>query len=300
MRLNFDQIQSVTVGADHIREENGALHFYKLTDRQLDAFRALSEDLYERGQTTTGIRLEFYTNSSRVKYGWTKNGVYEEQTSVLSREDGSAGEHKFTLIFPSHGLATLSFLEIDDGCFLRPETYDCKMLFIGDSLTQGWNSSRDELSFAYLTSRHFYANSIIQGIGGAYYHPSTLDRVNFDPDTVIVAYGTNDASGAQSVDEVGVKCAAYLARLKELYPAAALRVITPPWRKDYDKPRPYGHVQSISDRIRAEAEALGIPVIDAMTLMPHDPSLLTDDVHPNDQGFALYAEGLIRALEALN
>ncbi len=300
MRLDLEQFQRVTVGAVSIREEDGAFHFCKLTERQLEAFHALSEGLYNGGMTTTGIRLEFYTNSPWVKYAIVKSGVYEEQTVNLPCGYEEEEESFFSLMLPSHERAFVSFVEIKDGANLRPETYDCKMLFIGDSLTQGWHSSRDELSFAYRTSQHFRANSIIQGIGGAFYHPSTADRLDFNPDTVIVAYGTNDASGAKSVAEVGERCAAYLARLKECYPNAALRVITPPWRLDYDVPRPYGHVQLISDCIRAEAEKLGIPVIDGLTLMPHDPALLTDNVHPNDLGFACYAQNLIHALEALS
>lgn len=298
MRLNFSQIQSITVGAVRICEEDGAVCFYKMTERQLEAFAALSEGLRDRGLTTTGIRLEFYTDSPAVTYGWTRSGAYEEHTMHLPCAQGKEKESKVSIVFPSHERATLSFLELADGSCFRPEKYSKKMLFIGDSLTQGWQSSRDDLSFAYLTSRHFCANSIIQGIGGAYYHPSTAERLDFAPDTVIVAYGTNDASRAESVEEVGKYCEEYLVRIKKYYPSADIRVITPPWRQDYDVPRRYGHVQQISDAIRIAAEGLEIPVIDGMTLIPHDPSLFTDDVHPNDLGFAHYANGLIRALEA--
>ena len=87
------------------------------------------------------------------------------------------------------------------------------MLFIGDSITQGWNSYYDTLSYAWRVSLYFNANSIINGIGGAFYEPQTFDVPDFDPDTVIVALGTNDFSKFKTTDEM-LEEFAYLGKAK--------------------------------------------------------------------------------------
>ena len=297
MRLDLEQIKRITVGAVRIREDADGFHFSKLSERQEAVFCSLSENFKNGARATTGIRLEFYTDSSLVKYATLKNGVCQEEVLTFPSSSGEKRENKICILLSFHAYTSVSYIELSEGAYIRPLDYKQKMLFFGDSITQGWHSSRDEYSFAYLTSLHFSANSIIQGVGGAYYHPSLAERLDFDPDTVIVAYGTNDASRAQSVDEVRTNCAEFLSRICTYYPNAAIRVITPIWRTDYDQLRPYGHVQLIGDCIRTEAERLNIPVIDGMKLLPRDPSFLADTVHPNDKGFERYAKELIRALE---
>ena len=49
--------------------------------------------------------------------------------------------------------------------------------------------------------------------------------------------------------------------------------------------------------VKEEAEALGLTVIDGLTLVPPMPEFFADEyLHPNDLGFGVYAENLIRAL----
>ena len=46
--------------------------------------------------------------------------------------------------------------------------------------------------------------------------------------------------------------------------------------------------------IRAAAEREGLYVVDGMELVPHVPSVYNDQyLHPNDLGFAFYAEKLL-------
>ena len=73
-------------------------------------------------------------------------------------------------------------------------------------------------------------------------------------------------------------------------------MITPIWRKDYDRLRPYGHVRLVSDCIAEQALAHGATVIDGMSLVPHLPAMMADSVHPNALGFSMYARRLTELL----
>ena len=176
MKLSFDTIKSITVGAVRTWEENGNLRFCKCTQKQVDAWHKLEPILGERAENTTGIRLDFYTNSSTFSFTAVSGGKFEIYINDLMQYDIRKGdlvdnsysikldgtENRITLIFPSHDApAIISAIEIDDGAYVRPVEYDCKMMFIGDSITQGWDSGYDSLSYAYRVSRFFNAGQSV-------------------------------------------------------------------------------------------------------------------------------------------
>lgn len=309
MKLSIEQIKSVTVGALQIYEETDGIHFCKMIPAQVTEYAQLHPSFHGRALSTTGIRLDFHTDATFLKYVPATDGRYEIKIDGLLINDeksdagkeveiplGDGEEHRVTLHLPSHGTpGVLSRVELSDGATLTPHRFDCKMLFLGDSITQGWNSGIDTLSYAALVSDHFNAESVIQGVGGACFSASTLVPLDFDPDTVVVAYGTND-SGKESLAQIEQGCRDYLEKLVTLYPRERIRVITPVWCLNYDTPRPYGHVSLVGDTIRAVAESLSLTVIDGGKMIPRIPSMMADNLHPNALGFSLYAHNLIKAL----
>ena len=51
-------------------------------------------------------------------------------------------EHRITLYLPNHNEgARLESVEIDDGAIIEQHEFDHKILFVGDSITQGWDST---------------------------------------------------------------------------------------------------------------------------------------------------------------
>ena len=314
MRLGFEAVKSITFGAVSILLEENEIRFFKMTKSQMEAYRLLSEGLYNNSKNSTGIRLDFWTDSSYLAFLPATGGKYEvkidgllsdfgpreagKEYRVALPQDGKA--HRVTLHLPSHGIcASLAYVELSDGAFLTPHTYDTKMLFIGDSITQGWNSEIDSFAYAPLVADHFNAECIVQGVGGARYEPSTVEKLDFSPDTVIVAFGTNDAGDPNILSVLDGRCRETLEKLKNFYPDARIVVITPIWRKDQDVLRAYGHVTLVADCIASVAKSLGITVVDGLTLVPHAEHLFVDCVHPNDLGFAIYAHNLIKVLERL-
>ena len=239
--------------------------------------------------------------SATGKYEIKIDGVLKEHIEAEPENNYEValpeGEHRVTLYMPSHARGALSYLALSDGASLERHSFDRKFLLIGDSITQGWNSYFDTISYAYQLCDHFNADSIIQGAGGAYYHRTTLEKLDFDPDTVIVAYGTNDSFRIHSMDEFGELVHDCLLAVRNFYPNANMHVITPIWRTDYDEPKPYGHVRLVADRIKEEAEKLSLHVICGMDMIPPFEKFMDDFLHPNDLGFSIYAHNLIKVLE---
>ncbi|MBQ3085684.1 MAG: SGNH/GDSL hydrolase family protein [Clostridia bacterium] len=312
MKLTNETIRSITFGATRIEEQEDGLHFYRCTPKQIAAWEALNSTLGYRARCTGGVRFDFHTNSTRlllavaqgIKFDVLIDGLlaahfdfnYEKNQTVAGLELGD-GEKRVTVIFPSHDdSGVLRYLELDDGATVNPHVYDKKFLFIGDSITQGWNTVYDSNSYAYLVSRHFNADCVINGIGGAYFHETVFDRPNFDPDDVFVAYGTNDFGHHKSLDDLRHHCGSFLDQVIEAYPNAKIHVIAPIFRTDLDKVRKMGSWQQCRDAIFDEINKRNLHLIDGYTLVPHLPEYFADAEHPNDLGFAAYAENLIKAL----
>ena len=314
MKLTFEQIKNITLGAVNICEEENGIHFYKCTDKQNQAWDKLSETLGVRARTTTGVRLDFITNSKNLDLQ-VVGGKFEVYVDDLLRAQYVAGEvmdihtalrdplgddkeeYRVTVYFPSHGIGVLKTIELDDGATITKPVYDMKMLFIGDSITQGWNCKYDSLSYAYRVTRFFNADSIIQGIGGAFYHETTFDSLPYDPDVVLVIYGTNDFNRYKSYDEFRGHVSAHLALIAEEYKDKKIFVLSPIWRKDLQE-RSMGSFQGARQIVIDEAQKFGLTHIDGLKLVPPVDEFFADGhLHPNSEGFSIYAENLARELK---
>jgi len=315
MKLSFDTIKSITVGAVRIWEEDSNVHFCKCTQNQVDAWYKLEHILGERAEVTTGVRLDFYTNSSTFSFTAVAGNKFEiyinnlmqynlkradlNNDSYSIKLDGA--ENRITLIFPSHDFpAVLSAVEIDDGATVRPVDYDCKMMFIGDSITQGWDSGYDSLSYAYRVSRFFNAESVIHGVGGGMFHETIFDEdVPFDPDIVVIAFGTNDWGRFKSIDELKYHANKFLGSIAKKYAGKKIFAISPIWRADTENVvKATGTFADVCDAVKAEIVNAGIILIDGLTLVPHHSDFYADAyLHPNALGFGIYAENLIRQMQ---
>ena len=209
MKLSNEQIKKIAFGAVYTEETEEGLKLFKCTPKQMAAWASFSDFLGGGSRCTTGIRLDFHTSSKYITIDATGrfelylNGLYRatlvfDETESKKTADISlplsndADDVRVTLIFPSHSAGILRSVEFDDGASVTPHTFDRKILFIGDSITQGWNSGYDSLSYAWRTTNFFNAESVIHGVGGGYFHKDIFDSIDFDPEIVIIAFGTND------------------------------------------------------------------------------------------------------------
>ena len=319
MKLSLEQIRSITNGALRVTEETDGIHFYRCTEKQTAAWASFSDSLKNGSLCTTGVRLDFLTSSKTLSFAAAGGSKYEIWVDGLLRtrlkmdvyrEKGEVpsipltdplghdkDEVRVTLWLPSHSKGVLSFVELDDGATLRPFTdYDRKWLFIGDSITQGWDAKYDSLSYVHRTATYFNASFLNQGIGGAFYHENCFDTFDFDPDVVTIAYGTNDFGRFPTYDEMRRHVKAHLTLIAKEYDGKKIFVLTPIWRNKREGKK-MGTFEGACAIVREEAEALGLCVIDGLSLVPPIPEFFADEyLHPNDLGFGVYAENLIRAL----
>ena len=308
MRLTLDQIKSVTVGALRIYEDEQGIRFQKCTEKQVAAWYARARILGERAETTTGVRLDFHTDSKTVVVEAGSDDKYEVHINDLPRYrllcsegekttfDLGEGEKRVTLVLPSHKAGVIRSVELEDGASLAPHTYARRILFIGDSITQGWNSDYDSLSYAWQVTKFFDAESVIQGVGGGYFHESTVDTIDFDADTVVIAYGTNDYSHYKTLEDLRTQADRFFAGIGAQFAGKKRLAVTPIYREDMNKDKAMGSFAQCRATVAEMAEKHGFTVVDGLTLVPHSMDFMADALHPNAMGFAQYALHLVKYL----
>ena len=321
MKLDFEAIKSLTVGAVFVsKRDDGVMEFNKCSKRQIEAWHKFGDAvLAMRAKTTTGVRIDFHTNSGFLAFKTSSGAKFELLIDGKIRErfvSDSAGsinarvelrdprgdkkeDIRVTLVFPSHSIGSLEYIEIDDGAYAIAHEYERSILFIGDSITQGYNSYYDSLSFAWRVTKYYDAKSVINGIGGAFYQPETFDKVDFDPDTVIIAYGTNDAMRFSKISDMQNRVSGYLDLVKESYGNKRVIVISPIWRADSEGRPCNSDFAEKRLMVEKEAKDRGFEVICGLDLVDPIKEYFADTyLHPNDLGFAAYAENLIKIMES--
>ena len=316
MLLTKEKLRELAVGAAAVYTEAEGLRFAKCTADQLAAWKIAAPWIYANAVGSTGVRLDFVTDSDFVTVTVGEYGKYDVKIDGLlhaqyafKESDGCgkinsftvqlpAGINRITVFLPSHGAGgIISSVEIADGAYCERHRFDRKFLFLGDSITQGWNTKYDSMSYAYLVGEAFNAESIIQGIGGAIFASSTILPMDFDPDTVFVAYGTNDWGHCSDYETYRSAVHDTLANVKRLYSSAKIYVISPIWREDCGKTTRIGDFSTCCNTVREMAALFGMTLIDGDGLVPPIMDYMADAVHPNDLGFGVYASNVIRAVK---
>lgn len=324
MKLTLEQIKSATQGAARVTEETDGVHLYRFTQHQEEIYRAVSDDFYKKALATSGIVLEFVTDSLSLtleavtKSASSREFVFHDIYSngnlvahIGSRDTASGvfggscllgeGIKTVQIYLPWSAASTLRLLELDDGSLFTPIQRPNKMLIFGDSITQGYDALYPSHSYASVLASHLNANARNKGIGGEqFFSPLLEEPDDMTPDYITVAYGTNDWSH-KTEQELDTSMHEFYRRLSELYPQSRIFAITPIWRRDAFHVKPSGtfsHMTELFEKNTAELQ--NVTIIHGYDLVPHDPTLFADGkVHPNDAGFAYYAERLSAKIKAL-
>ena len=316
MQLDFETIRSITKGAVRIRQNERGVTFDRCTDGEVAAWRATRDVLGDRAGTTCGVRLDFHTDAKSISFSLASgnkvdvwiNGILRHTISfdgLRQTDDPTAtvpltdpldrpyAESRVTLWMPSHSCATLAFLKPDGATYVRPHVFKHKLLFLGDSITQGWNSKHDSMGYALRLAAYFDADCVNAAVGGGCFVPETVEPNGYDPEGVLVAFGTNDFVFWPSKEEFHAHCVAYLDRVRELYPDKPILVVTPTYRVEH-APGRTGTFAGCCRMIADEASARGFAVVDGFTLLPPlDDYYAGDGLHPCELGFLEMAINLI-------
>ncbi|MCQ2385456.1 MAG: SGNH/GDSL hydrolase family protein [Clostridia bacterium] len=319
--LTREEVEAITQGAEEVREENGAFHFYRFTREQTEKYRECST-LVPRTFATAGVKLVCRTDaaflsldyemtlwaSTNRRYAFFDiyaNGKEIAHTGATEAEGAKGslrirlpeGEKKVELFMPWSASLTLSRVDFEKASFVTPVKPRCRMLIYGDSITQGYDAEHPSLSYASRVASALDAEAVNKAVGGERFIPGLLEvEEPFAADMALVAYGTNDW-GAFSAEEEARRVRLFFERLTRMVPRVIC--VTPIWRADGEEERPLGMpLRAYADYIRPIlAEFPTVRMVEGWDLVPHSPYLFRDfRLHPSDIGFAFYAENLLKAI----
>ena len=321
MVLTNEQLRGTLTGAVEITEKNGVLV-------PLRFGRHIRESVYPAGNRfnvkmtqSAGVVCRFTTNSRSLAFSYTVNEVSNEQNfdvwvngvflshTVCDTLTGRVEmelpyeRSKVEIYFPSHREGRILDVTLDDGAeFELPSAPKHRILFKGDSITNGSSTHFTSMGYPHQVARALDAYIVNQGIGGEVFNPAAVDTaLNEDFDLIVVAFGTNDWSHAPSRTHFVGAVNGFMAALRDKYPTQKIAMILPIWRADHIiMTKPTGTFMEARDIISTAAARFNANVIDGLKLVPHIIDVFADKrLHPDEFGFQFYAENLVPHFEKL-
>ena len=268
-----------------------------------------------RANCGAGVRMVFHTAAERLvlalKYGRTAREIF---TSAVKVDDGEAsvltpdsaaggvfelcspgpGEHRYEIFLPNMCEVEITRLAVPKNARLRPAEYrNGKMIFIGDSITQGMTSSSPEKCYAAQLAGRLGADWVNLSIGGAEMQ-SELGKLAqaYAWDTAVVAYGVNDWSHSRSLDEFAEAVRGMLRHLSAR-PGVRIYIVAPIpclLKAEPDNPRSLDEYRRIIFEIAADFPQ--VRAVDGSKLLPAEAEYFVDGCHPNDRGMTALAGSL--------
>ncbi len=336
MKLNLSQIKNITLGAVRIEEIDNCVHFYRFTKCQEELYKNRNLSFYNKTFATSGVKLRFRTNSQNIflsvdtSSGSTRKYFCIEVFSNGKRVDAiknfndsemvgdytkmelpfgtyskkfslGTGNKEVCIYFPWSVKITLKELIIDDDSFIEPIKPGKKMLVFGDSITHGYDALYPSNKYITRIAEMLDAEEYNKAIGGEMYFPELAkSREDFDPDYILVSYGSNDWSKCTK-ETLMHNCKEFYRNLNSNYPNTKIFVITPIWRKDMNENRPGGEFMSVAETIENQAaEFSNISVIRGFDFVPQNEDLFADlRLHPNDKGFEYHFDSISNRIKEL-
>ena len=337
MKLSCNELRKITLGAHRITEECGKIRFHRFTEEEELFYQHRDEmygrSFRHRCKAPAGVRLSFMTDSKNLKIslnvlpatsrsyfsfdvfengnivGYLDNfnedelhGNFTEiELSYGSYEKSfalSEGMSNVTVYFPWSVFVDDFSIELDDYATVEPVRPLKKLLAYGDSITQGYDAIRSSNRYAARLANYLGAEEINKAIGGEIFVPELAEmKVDFSPDYITVAYGTNDWSttdGNKFLNDSTV----FFKTLSEYYPDSKIFAITPIWRANFEENKPFGKFSTVEELIREATCSLeNVTVISGFDLVEHDTKLFADlKLHPRDEGFEQYYENLSKKI----
>ncbi len=327
MILSKQQLQSAFHGARQFFYENGTAYVSRFTKQQVAYYGEKLEEYYHKSFATASVTLRFVTDAdtfsfdyklkkiaSRTYYAFdlyvdgvmTAHQAFETGENAKEAEGKIAfalpeGTHEIVLYLPNLMITYLSHVELTNASVWEsvPEKKR-KFFFIGDSITQGYDAVYPSMTYVNRVSDFMDAEVINNGIGGETFDPNIItDDIaeGYDPELVIVAYGTNDWNFTKRREDMLENAKGLFLRIKERFPHAQIAYISPIWRRDIGNNMVMGTFDVCIGALIKLAEECGLYHIEGLKLVPHTTDFLWDAwLHPNDLGYSFYAQNLIKAI----
>jgi len=305
--MTNEELKRIYFGAYEFEEtEDGFLQAFQYTKPQVEFFKGAMEMWYDRCTATTAKTLEFTTTATELSFeyriiwkgspdsfemmtdGLICNIVYVKDIMDTGKIVWTMPEGKKSVIIYLPADATVLLRNFTINADVKPAEKKEKVLWLGDSITQGYGPLRSSCTYVSVANRILNYDIINQGIGGYIYDKKSLMKMNgYTPDKIIVALGTNQyGDGDMKVVEE------YYETLTAIYGNdIPILCITPIWRGDNPDGLPTlmrfcNEVGKIAGRYK------NVKVVDGMRLVPHFPEYYLDNLHPNCLGCEIYGRNL--------
>ena len=169
-----------------------------------------------------------------------------------------------------------------------------RVLWIGDSITQGVGSFMGSETFVNIVGRKLKYESLNQGIGGYGYIDRALKPLEyFRPTKIVVALGTNDRS-----EGLKERTEAFYRKLNACFCGLPVLAITPIWRGDDAKK--CEELKKIAEMTESVCRAYpNVRLVNGFGLVPPIPYCFWDNLHPNAWGMEKYADNLIEKIKEI-
>ena len=315
MKLSNKTLSTLVHGVYSCSEKEGYLTFNHYTSEQLDYLK-FSDFFYPRAQASSSVTIEFETDADSISFDiklfWIGSkdtiDVYANGTPVAIyhiKELGDKVKGKLSFDLPSGKKKITVYLPLDSTVGVKNFTIDGKwknikkkapkVLWIGDSITQGFGTFITSETYVNVANRTLGYEIINQGIGGYYFDGKVLMPMEgYTPDKIIIAMGTNQHRSPDNRE----RCEGFFKALAETYAGIPALVLTPIWR--CNSTTDMALLKGTADIIRDVCSKYdNITVIDGFTLVPNTPDFFCDGLHPNALGGEIYGNNLARKIKEL-
>lgn len=313
MILQNEQLKEIYFGAYSFAEtEDGYLQAFQHNQAQMDFFKATLDFWYDRSMASCAKTLEFSTTATEISFDykiiWTGSQDSFElcidgliHDIVYLKDIPAKGTLKFTMeegmknvIIYLPADATALIRNFDTNAQVIPAPKGEKVLWLGDSITQGHGAFRSGETYVSVANRFLNYDVLNQGIGGyMYLKYSLIPMDSYKPDKIIVALGTNqyETESMELIEE-------YYETLTSIYSGTPILCITPLWRGD--KPESLPTLINFTEKLKnIVAKYDNVKVIDGFQMVPHLPEYFTDNLHPNALGMEFYGRNLVNEIKRI-
>lgn len=335
MKLNYEQIKSITQGASRIENKNGYISFYRFNKEEEDLYS--KTDFFRKTFSTAGIQFEFMTDGDFLSLNFKvssattrtyfavdifingkmvnsiknfdesiKNTDYTQTEFRLGDYNGKInlgdGIKNVKIVFPWSVKTELCEMELENATYFEPVKKDKKIIMYGDSITNGYDALYPSWAYAVQFADFLNAELFNKAIGGEIFFPRLAEiKSEIKPDYITVAYGTNDWRTSEQKDFIN-RCRDFFKTLSQNYPEIDILAFTPIWRANFEMETEFGDFADVEKIIKNIcSEYKNITVITGWELVPHNEKYYADArVHPNDEGFVHYYKNLIKEFKNIN
>jgi len=297
-------------GSYEFTYKNGYVGFCRFSREQTEYLK-FNDFFYRRAFFSGSVTLEFKTENCRFEFDYVIADVSSKDTLDVLINGKRVYSYKLTemeekgrLGFTVENIAgnaineVVVYFPIDADFAIKnfkvsnkisPIKRNIKVLWIGDSITQGYGTFQTSETFVNVCRKKLGFDVLNQGIGG-YYHDAKylMSLKKFIPDRIIVSMGTNLHDWADKE----VRIAEFYDILKKIYGNVKTLTVTPLWRNDEAANKD----ELVRTRLLIEKECnkYGMPVVNGEELIPHDNKMFFDNLHPNSFGAETCAANLCK------